>query len=302
MDQLHRAINDSLSVRLVAAITTDASREGARRQEAQASEAIALSRGISAGCLLATLAKGDKERVRIHLRASGPAQALIVDAHGDGRVRACLKTPLPPDAPQAQFASTPTGRPSVAAALGSQGELSVVRDLGLKQPYEGNHALASGEVDEDLALYLNKSEQLPSLLVCDARLDAAGRIAQSAGILCQAFPGADPDVLDRFRETLAEDNLYQFLRQERSVTDLLQLASGGESMDIMGEPRSLRFECSCGVARARSVLATLGAQELHDLANERESVDITCNFCRLVTTFSAQQVHDLADEISRSQS
>lgn len=301
MDQLHRAINDSLSVRLVAAVTTMAAREGARRQQAQPTEAIALARGISAGCLLATLAKGDQERVRIHFRATGPAKALIVDAHGDGRVRACLSEPLSPDDPAAAFRTGDSGRPSVAAALQS-GELSVVRDLGLKQPYEGNISIKSGEVDEDLEHYLNASEQLPSLLVCDARLDAAGRIAHSVGILCQAFPGADPDVLDTYRERLSGDTLYQMIRQSRSVEDLLALASGDQKLDIMGEPRSLRFECTCGEARARSVLATLGAQELHELADERETIDITCNFCRQVTTLTSKQVHELADQLTRSQS
>lgn len=302
MDLLHRAINDSLSVRLVAAITTGASREGAKRQNAQPTEALMLARGISAGCLLATLAKGNAERVRIHMRGQGPVQALIVDAHGDGRVRACLQEPLPEQSPAAAFASHENGRPSVAAALGKQGDVSVVRDLGLKQPYEGTTNLASGEVDEDLSLYLNSSEQLPSVLVCDARLDAAGRIAQSAGILCQAFPGADPDVLDRFKERLSGDTLYQFLRQPRSAQDLLQLASGEQKLDVMGEPRPLRFECGCGEQRARSVLSTLGVQELHELADERETIEITCNFCRQVTTLSAAQVHALADELSRSQS
>lgn len=345
MDELHRAINDALSVRIVAAICTQSAREAARRQDAQASEALILARAIGAGCLLATLAKGEKERVRIHLRGSGPIKGVIADAHGDGRVRACLEHPLrsaehPAAQPtreqaaklHAQTVSKPTSEPaskadpglnaetdpakpppvapaispsqrwSVQAAVGASGSISVVRDLGLKQPYEGTCALVSGQVDEDIEHYLNTSEQLPSLLICDALLDAAGRIIQAGGVLCQAFPGADPEVLHKYKERLAGDTLYQFLRQPRSAEDLLNLASGMDKIDIMGKPRPLRFECSCGPKRARSVLATLGADELRKLAQERETVDVTCNFCHQAITLSSAQVVEIADELARSRS
>ena len=204
MDTLLRAINEPETIRVVAATTTEAVREACRRQEARGVAAIVIGRALTSGALLATLAKGERERVRIQLGGHGPVGQVIIDAHGDGRVRACVERQLS----EAQLEPIVIGqRPSTASAVGTRGHVVVTRDLGLATPYQGTVDMRSGEVDEDLEHYLDASEQLPSTLRTEVVLDQHGEVLRAAGILAQSFPGSDPELIAAVRKRLAGDAL-----------------------------------------------------------------------------------------------
>jgi molecular chaperone Hsp33 len=300
MDTLLRAINEPETIRVVAATTTEAAREACRRQEARGVAAIVIGRALTSGALLATLVKGQRERVRIQLGGVGPVGQVIIDAHGDGRVRACVERPLR-DEP---FGGAPAigQRPSTALAVGTRGHVVVTRDLGLATPYQGTVELRSGEVDEDLEHYLDASEQLPSTLRTEVVLDQHGEILRAAGILAQSFPGSDPELIAAVRERLAGDALRTVIgAHERSVAELVGLALGGASFRSMLE-HPVTFHCPCGPERALSVLATLGANDLEALADEQEQTEVRCNFCGQATMIDAPELRKLAARLRRGQS
>ncbi len=300
MDTLLRAINEAETVRVVAATTTEAVREACRRQQARGLAALVTGRALTSGALLATLAKGERERVRIQLSGGGPVGQVIIDAHGDGRVRACVaRGELDEPLASAYGAGE---RPSTTAAVGVRGHVVVTRDLGLARPYQGSVELRSGEIDEDLEHYLETSEQLPSALRAEVVLDANGDVLRAAGILAQSFPGSDPGLIAAVRERLAGAALRAVLAaHEREVDELVGLALGGAGFRRMLE-HGVEFHCPCGPQRALSVLSTLGANDLEALADEQDQTEIRCNFCGQATMVSAAEVRELAARLRSVQS
>jgi molecular chaperone Hsp33 len=302
MDALLRAINEPETVRVIAVTTTESAREACRRQGATGVTAVVVARSITAGALLATLAKAERERVRVQLSGGGPVGQIMIDAHGDGRVRACVARTLPPThiANRLMVPDGPGARPSVALAVGARGFAVVTRDLGLAQPYQGNVEMQTGEIDEDLEHYLEHSEQLPSAMRTCVILDGEGQVLRAAGVLAQSFPGSEPELIDRVRERLVGlDALLD--AHERELDDLVGLALGGENFRRMLE-HPVHFYCSCGPERALSVLATLGPTDLDALAAEQEQTEVRCNFCGQATTLDAAQVRELAAQLRRGQS
>jgi len=299
VDQLRRAITSDFSLRVVAAVTTGLVTEACNRHALRGIEAVALGRALTAGCLLTTLTKGDAERLRLELRGSGPLRGLLVDARGDGSVRGCLQRHL--TAEEHERLSVGTGRLTVAPALGLHGTLVVTRDLGLEQRYQGSVEVMTGEVDRDLEHYLNTSEQLPSVLACEVVLDHHDRVQRAAGVLVQTFPGGDTAELDRLRGVIAAGNLGDLLRHDRSCEELIGFALMGEAHDDMGAS-PLQFRCTCGPDRARTVVSTLGADDIDALAAEQSQTEIRCEYCGAVYSLSADQLRALAAEIRRERS
>jgi len=276
VDRLLRGINLDLTVRLVAAIATETVRDACARHELRGPEAVALGRGIVAGCLLATLTKHEDERVRIAVEGNGVIGRLLVDALANGDVRGCLERRSDTAAPAARAPHGP--RISLREWIGDHGRVVVTRDLGLENQYQGVVAIEEGELDRDLERYLEHSEQLPSALACEVVLDARGAVLRAGGVLCQSFPAAPPDVLDPVRERLRGDELAQLMSSERSPDDLMGFALGGEAFDAM-DSSPLRFRCNCGPERAHAVLSTLGADDLEELAREPGDTEVRCSYC-----------------------
>lgn len=299
VDQLRRAIKSDFSLRVIAAVTTELVVEACSRHALRGVEAVALGRALTAGCLLTTLTKHESERLRLEMRGSGPLRGILVDARGDGTIRGCLQRHL--TAEEHGRLSAGTGRLRVAPALGKRGTLIVTRDVGLETRYQGTVEVVSGEVDEDLEHYLNTSEQLPSVLACEVVLDHHDRVLRVAGVLAQTFPGGDTTELDGLRGVLAAGSLVDLLRNDRSSEELIGFALGGEAYDDMGAS-PLKFLCNCGPERARSVVSTLGADDVDALAAEQPQTEIRCEYCGSVYALSAAELHELAADIRRGRS
>lgn len=300
MDELLRAIKPDLSLRVVAAVTTGVVAEASARHGLRGLEVVALGRALTAGFLLTTLAKRVGERTRLAIRGAGPLRGLLVDCRGDGEggaggmhVRGCLQRHL--------TAAERERVASVAEAVGTSGTLTVTRDLGLEQRYQGSVDVVSGEVDRDLEHYLNVSEQLPSVLACEVVLGATGAVQRAAGLLCQTFPGGDTEELERLRAELDGGGLADLLRQDRGCEALVGFALGGGEYEAM-ERSALRFQCTCGPLRARGVVSILGAADIEALAGEQAVTEVKCEFCGVVYALTADELRALAAEIRRGRS
>ncbi|MCX4241709.1 Hsp33 family molecular chaperone HslO [Paraliomyxa miuraensis] len=296
MDLLSRGLDSAKAVRVVAAVTTSLVREAATRHRLRGAAAVLLGRGLTAGCLLATLTKRDDERVRIAMRGDGPLGRVLVDAHGDGRVRGCFVNERTTEL----HVPLGAGR-AVLGPLVGNGQITVTRDLGLENTYQGVVELRTGELDEDLERYLTGSEQLPSVMRCHVMVGADGEVVRAAGVLAQTFPGADPERLDRIRGVLEGDGLADVLRQDREVDALMGFALGGEGFHA-AEPTALRFSCGCGRERARSVVSTLGAEDIDALADEQGGTEVRCSYCGDTYELSEADLRALAAELREQRS
>jgi molecular chaperone Hsp33 len=276
-DQIVRCVLTEAPVRVVAALTTDVAREAARRHQAGAAASMALGRGITAGLLLATLTKDD-EQVTLQVLGDGPLGGLTVDANGAGTARAYVKHP------GAGTIEVEGPRPSLAAAVGRGGVVSVIRDVGLRENFNGTIAIRSGEVDQDVERYLTESEQIESALACDTVVGPDGRVAASAGILVQALPGQGGEIeLADAHRIIADGALARVLAAglPASGGDLIAAVFGGGLGAVrVLDRRPVRFFCPCSRERAGASLAMLGPADLSAMILDDGKAEVTCNFCR----------------------
>jgi molecular chaperone Hsp33 len=271
VDQLVRGLLlPGAGARIVAALTTAACREAAARHDASPAAALALARATSAAVLLATLTKGG-ERVTLQVMGDGPLRGVTVEADAAGQVRGF------PHAPRAAGALGGPSRARLGPLLGA-GIVNVIRDLGLKERYQGSTPLISGEIDEDVEQYLTGSEQVVSALGCDAVLGPEGEIAAAGGVLVQCLPGGDVDAVADARVRLRRGGLLASLRSGA------ESASGLAARALEVDPkiidlRPVRYLCPCSRERVSGALALLGADELRAMLVEDGGAEVTCGFC-----------------------
>jgi molecular chaperone Hsp33 len=270
-DLLVRTIDRATHVRVAVAVTTGVVSEAARRHELSPAATVAVGRALTSGLLLATLTKG-AERVTLQLMADGPLGSITVDANGSGEVRGYA---LHPGVGQLAGES----RPSVADLLGRHGVINVLRDLGLKELYQGQTALVAGEVDEDVEAYLRTSEQVPSALGCDVVLDG-NRVVAAAGILVQAMPGGEAAVVSDVQHALRAGRLYELLLAgERSPLALAQRIYTAGPLEVVGDDRPVRFQCRCSAEKITQMLQLLGTVDLDEMIAENKPAEVSCNYC-----------------------
>jgi len=289
-DEIIRCLLENGRARVVAATTTQAVREIARRHQVRGVAAVALGRAVTAGLTLATLTK-DEEQVTLQILGKGPLGSITVDARSSGRVRAYLKHPgaVP------QSGASGLVRVSLAEAVGTQGVVSVIRDLGLAQNYVGQTALRTGEIDSDVETYLANSEQIDSVLRCDTLVDGEGQVIASAGLLVQTLPQAGGTALVEFiRQTLDEQRLSQVLGETAGAMGAEDLARrllgpASESLQTL-DSRPVTFSCACSRARVASTLEMLHEEDLRAMILEDNQAQVTCNFCGEQYTFSESEL------------
>ncbi|HEY0706800.1 MAG TPA: Hsp33 family molecular chaperone HslO [Polyangia bacterium] len=278
-DLLLRALLPSHSLRLVAAITTGVAREAASRHGAVGGPAIALARGATAGLLLATLTK-DRERMTAEVNGGGAFGPLMIDSNGGGDVRVYLRhpgTPVPASA---------GSHVSIGKAMGHKGIVRVVRDLGLRETVSGQTPVLDGEIDTDLEHYLCTSEQIPSVLGCEALLGRDLEITMSGGLLLQTLPGSDAlPVLEHLRREIRGGALTRALgamsAHHTSPVMLAHALLGEFGDDLMElDIKPVRFFCPCSKERALNTLSVLSVQDLAEMVSEGKGAEITCEFCR----------------------
>ncbi len=275
MSHLLRGMAADGGIRVVAADTTDLVDDAVRRHGARPTAAAALGRTLSAGLLLAhVLLKDHRDRVTVRVDGGGPLGGVIADAGLDGAVRGYVRRPevdLPP---------REDGKLDVGSAVGREGTIEVIRSHApYGDPYGSTVALASGEIGEDVATFLARSEQIPSAVLLGVYVEG-GRVTRSGGVLLQALPGADPAALD-----LLEANVraYGALTDGLARGSLLQAMhdlTWGMEMDLItDEALPLRFACRCSDAKALEALAYFTPDERERMIVEDGGAESICHWC-----------------------
>ncbi len=288
-DLIARSLIEDGRARVVVATATRTVREMAGRHRLVGIPAIALGRGALCGLLLATLTK-DEEQVTLQVLGNGPMGGITVDARSSGRVRGFVKRPGAVDwSPQL----AQSGRIAIGDAIGKQGLVGVIRDLGLAQNYSGQVEIRTGEIDEEVDAYLNASEQIDSILHCDVLVDGGGEVLAAAGLLIQTLPQVQGTALVEFlRDTLRGPAFSAVLRQalakDKIEPDWIARAALAEcAHDIkVLEERPVTFFCPCSHARARSTLGLLRPEDLEAMILDPNEAQVSCNFCGAEYRFS----------------
>lgn len=295
-DQLIRATAADGGIRAVGVITTRLTEEARRRHNLSYVATAALGRTMSAGLLLASSMKREGSRVNIRIKGNGPLGGILVDAGLDGTVRGYVDNSgveLPPNA---------KGKLNVGAAVGHEGYVYIVRDVGYGYPYSSTVELVSGEIGDDIAHYLVNSEQTPSALVLGVFVGAEG-VTASGGVLLQVLPKAARE--EALVETLESrvsklSGFTPLLQAGKTLPEIFEQLLGDMGLAIFPEVQMLRFHCGCSFDRVLGALKMLGQAELQDMIEKDDGAEATCDFCSEVyqasSTHLARLIEDLQAE------
>jgi len=292
-DKLIRATAADGGIRAVGVISTNLTEEARQRHQLSYVATAALGRSMASGLLLASSMKKEGSRVNIHVKGNGPLGAILADAGLDGTVRGYVQNPeveLPPN---------DQGKLDVGKAVGHQGYLHVVRDVGYGQPYSSTVEIVSGEVGEDVAHYLVTSEQTPSALLVGVFVGADG-VTAAGGLLLQIMPKASRD---ESLVTLLESRVAQLsgftplLRAGKTLREIMQELLGDLELFVFPEEHEVSFHCHCSFERVLGALKMLGEAELQDMIEKDEGAEAICQFCGEVYQANETQLAQLITDL-----
>lgn len=288
-EMLHMTLFGGMA-RVLLCRTTAMARRAANIHQPSSTALAAMSRTMTATAMLGVMMKNEEASVTVTVAGNGPAGKITAVAHG-GKVKVSMHHP------EADLPLKPDGHLDVGGLVGHEGRLTVIKDLGLREPYVGQSPLVSGELGEDFAAYFTNSEQVPSLVALGA-LVHEGYCLSAGGALMQAMPGCTEEML----EELETRSLF-FTAISREVADdpLDELAKGwfdGMDMQILSrEP--LAYQCDCSREKMEKALIAMGRQDLRSLIEEDGKAELTCHFCRSAHLFSREDLEDLLRRATR---
>jgi len=288
-DQLIRATAASGGIRAVGVITTRLTEEARGRHNLSYVATAALGRTMSAGLLLASNMKRSGSRINIRVKGNGLLGGILVDAGLDGTVRGYV------DNPEVELPPSSKGKLDVGGAVGKEGYLYVVRDVGYGYPYASTVELVSGEIGEDVAHYLVTSEQTPSALVVGVFVGANG-VTASGGILIQVLPKAarDEALVEVLESRVASlSGFTPLLQAGLNLTEIFEQLLGDMELEILPETQLVRFNCGCSGDRVLGALKMLGEAELQDMIEKDRGAEATCHFCSQVYQASSDELAQL---------
>lgn len=272
-------------VRLISMQTTELVEEARRLHDLSPVSAIALGRLMTSTLMLASDLKTEGDTLSVQLRCDGPIGGMTVVAEENGTIRADIVNP------HAQLIVEDDKKPELKQAVG-EGSLTVIRDLGLKEPYVGSVELFSGEIGEDIAYYLATSEQIRSVVAVGVKLDRNG-VRHAGGLLVQLLPGAGKEVED-YIEVRASGfpEISYWLEEGFTPAQLQDLFMGDPELQYLGV-KPLSYECNCSRERMEKNLLTLGREDWAELLEDPNGIELVCHFCRTEYHFSPEELEQL---------
>ena len=275
-----------------AANTSNMAEEARRRHELTPTAAAAVGRTLTAAAMMGCQLKGRDETLSIQIEGNGPIGRIVAVTDGEGRVRGYA------DNPRVDLPLNQKGKLDVAGAVGI-GVMTIVKDLGLKEPYSGSTHLVTSEIAEDLAYYFTVSEQVPSAVSLGVMVNKDGSVWTAGGFILQMMPGASEKTADILQErVLAFPKVTEYLAEGHTPEELLNELLGDMDLVIM-EKRDTAFRCNCSRERVSGALLSLGAAELQELAQTEEPVEMGCHFCNEKYVFSPVEIRELLKQASR---
>ena len=252
----------------------------------------ALGRLMTAAAMMGSDLKGEGELLTLRIEGDGPIGGLLVTADGKGDVKGYAFNPdvmLPPNA---------QGKLDVGGSLGL-GVLSVIKDIGLKEPYVGQTQLITGEIAEDLTYYFATSEQVPSSVALGVLMNKDNTVRQAGGFIIQLLPGASDEIIDRLEAKLSGIS---------SITSLLDAGKTPEEIltDILGEfgleilkKIPVQFHCDCERSRVEKAIISIGRKEIQDMIDEGKEIEVNCQFCNKHYKFSVDELGEMLKKATR---
>ncbi|MBQ9599401.1 MAG: Hsp33 family molecular chaperone HslO [Clostridia bacterium] len=293
-DKLVRGNSDDGAIRVFAAITTDLVNEAQRIHKTYPVATAALGRLLTGAAIMgAATLKNDTDSLTLQIKGEGDIKDLIAVTDSQSRVRGYISNPYI-DRPLNK-----EGKLDVGGAVG-QGYLSVIRDLGMREPYIGQIPLVSGEIADDLTYYYAKSEQIPTSVALGVLVDTDGSVLAAGGFMIQLMPEATEEMAKELEKLLKEvPPVTKMIRDGLDAEDILFEITYGFSMLCENKFIVPKYECKCTRERMERALISIGKDELRSLIDEQGSAEMTCRFCDNKYNFTKEELEELLRQAKR---
>lgn len=289
-DYLVKALAYEGFVRAYAVNATETIAEAQQRHDTWNTSSAALGRTMIGALMLGATLKGE-DKMTVKVEGNGPAGAIVVDSNGKGEVKGYIKNP------HISLPLNEIGKIDVRGAVGTEGMFTVIKDLGLKEPFSGQTPIVCGEIGEDFTYYLAVSEQIPSAVGVSVLVDTDDSIKTAGGFMIQIMPGASEEIIDKIEERLKETaRISSLLDEGQTPEEILQTLLATDDVEFL-ENMPVQFKCDCSKEKFASAIITLGAEQIQELIDQDHGAEAVCAFCNNKYDYSEADLYELKQEI-----
>jgi len=289
MGKLIRCITSNGQVMATAVDTTDIVARAEQIHTTSAVVTAALGRLLTAASMMGNMLKGRDNSLTLRVAGGGPTGALIAVSDFNGDVRGYVSNPV------VELPLNEKGKLDVGGAVGREGSLYVIKDLGLKEPYNGSVPLTSGEIAEDITAYYALSEQTPTVCALGVLVNPDLTVNVAGGYIIQLLPAAEEATIEKLEDGIKDiPSITKMLTDKMSLEEILRLALKNFEVEVLYE-QDIEYKCNCTRQRVEKALISMGKKELTDMANEMDSAEIKCHFCDKIYNFTKQELEALAN-------
>lgn len=268
-----RGISENGGIVFYGIDSTELVQQMERYHKTSAVTTAALGRLLTAAAMMGAMLKSDTETFTLQVRGGGPAGRLVAVTNGAGEVKGYVQNPV------VELPVRADGHLDVGTAVGTDGTLDVIRDLGLREPYIGQVPLVSGEIAEDITSYFAASEQVPTVCALGVLVNADLSVRCAGGFIVQLLPGASEAEIDQLEANIkAMPSVTQMLQDGKSIEDMLELALAEFAPEVLDD-REVVYHCDCSRERVERMLRSLGRKEVAALQEEDPIAEVNCQFC-----------------------
>ena len=285
-DYIIRATAANDQIRAFAAVTTEMVETAREHHNTSPVATAALGRLLTAGAMMGSMMKGEKDVLTLQIKAGGPLQGITVTADSQGNVKGYVGNP------DVCIPANSKGKLDVAGAVGP-GFLTVIKDMGLKEPYSGQVMLQTCEIAEDLTYYFATSEQVPSAVGLGVLMNKNNTVRQAGGFIVQLMPFAEEEVISRLEQNVQKINsVTNLLEEGHTPESLLEKVLEGFDVQI-NEKMDTRFCCNCSKERVAKALISIGRKELNEMIQEGKPIEMNCQFCNTNYNFTVEELKEI---------
>ena len=286
MDYVVRATAAEGYIRAFAATTKQMAEDARAAHDTSPVATAALGRLLTGAAMMGTMMKGDKDLLTLQIKGDGPLGGIVVTADSHGAVKGYVVHP------HVILPANSKGKLDVSGAVG-KGVLQVIRDLGLKEPYQGSVDLQTGEIAEDLTFYFATSEQVPSSVGLGVLMEKDNTVRQAGGFIIQLMPYTPDEVIDRLEEKLSHvSSVTAMLDEGKSPEQILEDLLGDFGLEI-NEKTQTQYRCDCSKERFARALISIGRRDLGEMVRDGKPIEVNCHFCNRKYQFSLEELKEL---------
>jgi len=291
-DRIIRAVTCDGAIKILAMTARETVEEARKLHDLTPLTSAALGRTLIATSLLGNDLKGEDNSITVRIDADGPIGSIVAVSDSAGYVRGYCKNPHV-DLPIREA----DRKIDVSGGVGANGTLSIIKDLGMKEPYIGQTELVSGEIAEDITAYLATSEQIPSVCALGVLVERDWTIRAAGGYIIQLLPGVFDDEIDRLEECMKKARaVTECLDEGMSLEQMLETTLEGFEIEVLDEAE-VGYRCTCSRERTRGVIMSIGAEELKTIVEEDGKAEVACQFCDNKFLFNKEELNSMIEEI-----